>query len=200
MNLKQKTKRVKQGQIIAVVSFFILFVVSMAKGYADEISVQVHSGSEDNALGYSFIYSDNISTNRNLRWGIGYSYLDELKATWNDQETFFNNSNLDFYVASRHFPRSYNSFWRPFNFEFQAGASISLTENKFIFENFPDQEVSFSERGDVNFYVSAAAQYQLTKDFQLQLGYKYYPKFSEFDDQGSVFFGLSYRFGRRFQY
>lgn len=188
-------------QYIAVLVISILaFALFTAEVRASEVSVQLHSGTEENGVGYSFSFSNNISTNKNWRWGIGYSNLDELKAKWNGQETSFDNSNADIFIAYRHFPRSYNQFLRPFNFEVQAGTSFSLTENKFTFDQFPDQEVVFSEKGDVNFYVSFAAQYQVSKEAQLQLGYKFYPEYSEFDDQGSIFFGISYQFGRKLNY
>ena len=188
-------------QFLAVLTvFFLLFSLTLPKVQAGEVSAQVHSGAEENAIGYSFIFTDTFTTNRNYRWGIGYSYLDELKATWRGEEEFFNNDNIDAFVAYRFYPRSYNSFWRAVNFEFQLGASISLTENKFVFEKFPDQEVVFSEKNDVNFMLAAVAQYQLSKETQLQVGYKYYPEFSEFDDQGSIFVGFTYQFGRKFSY
>ena len=191
-------KKLQWQVVAALASFFVTFFTLPVN--AGEVSAQIHSGTEENAVGYSFVYSDNISTKRNFRWGVAYSYLDEMKAEWNGEETFFNNDTLELFAAYRHFPQTYNSFWRPFTFEVQAGASVSLTENKFIFENFPDQEIVFSEKNDINLMASFIAQYQLSKETQLQLGYKYYPDFSDFGSQSSVFIGITYQFGRKLGY
>lgn len=181
--------------ILGAVSFFFL-----AKANAAEVAVQLHKGIEDDAKGYSFIYSDTITKREDYRWGIGYSTLDDLKATWNNLDTLFKNDTIDVFAAYRIDPKTYNAFWRPFTFEAQLGASVSLTENKFIFDDFPDQEIVFSEKGDVNLMVSLLTQYQLSKETKIQLGYKYYPDFSEFGDQSSFYLGFSYRFGKKFDY
>ena len=120
MMLKISRFKNTSWQLIAAVTCFVISTAQYVK--AGEVAAQIHSGSEDNAIGYSFIYSDNISTQRNYRWGVGYSYLDELKATWNKQEVFFNNDTLEAFLAYRLFPQTYNGFWRPFTFEVQAGA------------------------------------------------------------------------------
>ncbi|MGJ8694023.1 MAG: hypothetical protein ACSHW0_16265 [Thalassotalea sp.] len=201
MIFNKNTINTRSRQFIAVLILsFCYFSLLLNKVNAGELSAQIHSGTEENAIGYSFHFSDAFFSQRNFRWGLGYSHLAELKATWNDEEQFFNNDNVDAFVAYRLFPKSYNAFWRPFNFEFKAGASISLTENKFTFEKFPDQEIVFSEKNDVNFMLGFTANYQLSRASQVQLGYRYYPKFSEFDDQGSIFIGLSYEFGRKRNY
>lgn len=177
-----------------------LLIFSISQLNAAEVAIQLHSGTEDNAIGHSLVYSDTFSTNRSYRWGVAYSYLNQLKATWNGQEKFFDNNNIDVYAAYRLFPKSYNSFWRPFTFEAQLGASISLTENKFIFEDFPDQEIIFSETGDINVMVNLLTQYQLTKQTKIQLGLKHYPSFSNFDSQSSIYLGISYQFGKKYGY
>lgn len=187
------------GQLLAVFSSFIISFCSIT-AHAGEVALQVHKGGEQKSVGYGVIYSDNIASLRNFRWGVGYSYLDQIKAQWNDEETLFKNNTLDAFAAYRYYPKTYNAFLRAFSFEIQAGASLSLTENKFTFENFPDQEVVFSEKNDINFMTAFVTQYQLSRQTQIQLGYKYYPDFSDFGSQRSIFIGVTYQFGRRLGY
>lgn len=199
MTFNSNIFRKLSGQLLAVFTSFIISFCFIT-AHAGEVALQVHKGAEKESLGYSFVYSDNIASFRSFRWGMGYSYLDEIKAEWNNEETFFNNDTLDVFAAYRHYPQTYNAFFRSFSFELQAGASVSFTENKFVFENFPDQEVVFSEKNDINFMTAFIAQYQLSKQTQVQLGYKYYPDFSDFGSQRSIFLGFTYQFGRRLGY
>jgi hypothetical protein len=187
-------------QKFAIVNVIIFSLFGFFRANAAEVSIQLHSGTEENAIGHSLIYSDTFTTNRIYRWGVAYSYINQLKATWNGQQTFFDNNNIDIYAGYRFFPKSYNSFWRPFSFEAQVGASVSLTENKFTFEEYPDQEIVFSEKHDINFMVNLLTQYQLTKQTKIQLGFKHYPSFSNFDSQSSIYLGLSYQFGKKYGY
>jgi hypothetical protein len=183
-------------QIIAVFFAFPLFFSSVT--HAVESFAQLNKGDQPGSSGYSFGLSDEITDSRNYRWGMAYTNLDELEATWNNKDVYFSTKTLDAYLAYRYFPNTYNSLLRKFSFEFQVGASVALTENKFTFEeNNLDTEITFSEKGDVNGLVSFSTLFNLSKQSKVELGYKYYPSFSEFGGVGVVFLGINYQFGRK---
>lgn len=175
--------------------FCLIFSLSTA---AVDIGGQLHKTSD--GIGYSIVASDSFVKAGNARWGVALTTMNDIEANWNDLSTSFNTSTFDIYTAYRFKPRTYHSFWKPFSWELQAGASISLTENKFTFESFPDQQIVFSEKGDLNFMAAAVAQYKISKKTDVQLGYKIYPSFSEFGSQSSIFLGFTYRFGANYDY
>jgi hypothetical protein len=83
--------------------------------------------------------------------------------------------------------------------EFQLGAGVALTENKFEWPELGEEKY-FSEQGDVNPFLSLSLHKKLTKNTSMQIGIKHYPSYSEFDDITSLYFGINYRFGRQIGY
>lgn len=195
---KVQNKIKKTWQVFAALSVFICSFILSPSVFAIDVGAQLHKTSD--GIGYSIVASDSFVKAGNARWGVALTTMNDLEADWNDLTTSFNTSTFDVFTAYRFKPRTYNSFWKPFSWELQAGASISLTENKFTFDSFPDQQIVFSEQGDINFMAAAVAQYKISKKTNVQLGYKIYPSFSEFGSQSSIFFGFSYRFGASYDY
>lgn len=188
----------KKWQILAAFSLFICSFLFSSLAFAVDVGAQLHKTSD--GVGYSIVASDSFVKAGNARWGVALTTLNDVEANWNNLTTSFNTTTLDVFTAYRFKPRTYKAFWKPFSWELQAGASISLTENKFTFDSFPDQQIVFSEQGDINFMAAAVAQYKVSKKTDVQLGYKIYPSFSEFGSQSSIFLGFTYRFGARYDY
>lgn len=185
-------------QHFAVVLFSTLMFVTLS-AQSGEYNAQVYYGA-NNAKGYSFQYSDNLAKKMNLRWGAAISSIDDIELERSNEVIAFNTNTLDFHLGYRYFPSNYQAFWRRFNIELQAGASFSLTENKYTFQNFPNQEVVLSKQGDINLFFATHLQFQVSNKMQLQLGYKAYPSFSEFGNVNLVTFGLTYQLGRNLRY
>ena len=57
-----------------------------------------------------------------------------------------------------------------------------------------------SEKNDINAVIGVGALYKLDRNTSINFGVKYQPNFSEFGDISSVYIGLTYRFGRGFDY
>lgn len=198
MFIKREFNKGLKWQNFAIVPFvFVLSCLSISVSAVD-LGMQVHKTSD--ATGYSFVLSDSFIQQGKLRWGVAYTTLNEVEATWNNNTTSFDTSTVDIFAAYRFKPKTYGAFLKSFSWELQAGASVSVTDNKFTFDDFPDQEIVFSETGDVNFMAAVVGQFKLSKKAYLDFGYKAYPSFSEFGSQQSVFIGFHYRFGRQSGY
>jgi hypothetical protein len=164
-----------------------------------EISGDFHKGSESKSQGYSFALTDTFTKGGNIYWSVAYSSLDNVKVEWNNDEQFFKIATVDALVSYRHKVQSYNSFFKNITIEYQVGASVALTENKFTWPETPglEEEIKyFSEESDINPIIGVGAYYKLNRNTSINVGVKYQPSFSEFGAITSAYVGVSYRFGR----
>ncbi|WP_440875847.1 hypothetical protein [Thalassotalea sp. PLHSN55] len=164
-----------------------------------EGNLQIHKGEESGAIGYNLSLADRFSPGSGFGWNVSYNHLSDLAVTWNNDDLFFDSNSVELLATYQHTPKSYNQFLNKLIFEFQAGASVQLTENKFVWEEL-NEEKYFSEQGDVNGVLAFLTHYKVSRKMQMHVGVKYYPTFSEFDGQGTVFAGFTYRFGNQFGY
>ncbi len=167
--------------------------------HALDANVSVHQGDESDTKGASFTFSDRVSKSSNFYWNVGYSYLDDVKVEWNNRELFFKVDTVDLIVSYRHRPKTNSPTMRKFSFEYQVGASMALTENKFIWPEL-DEEKYFSEKNDIKPMMGFNVHYSTSKNTAFNVGFKYQPSFSEFDDITSVYLGFTYKFGHRSGY
>ncbi|WP_206485618.1 hypothetical protein [Thalassotalea sp. G2M2-11] len=166
---------------------------------AIETSFSFHQGDDSNTQGFSFAVSDKFSKASNFYWNLGYSYLDDVKISWNNSDLYFKVDTVDAVASYRYQPKSYNKIMKKVTFEYLAGVSFALTENKFVWPEL-DEEKYFSKSNDVNALFGFNVHYELSKQTALHLGFKYQPSFSQFDDITSFNLGFSYRFGNQFGY
>jgi len=193
----------KWRNVIAVGGVFI--ATSLLAGHANalEIGGNFHKGSESKSQGFSFALADTFTKGGNIYWTVTYNSLDNVKVNWNRDELFFKIDTIDALVSYRHKIQSYNSFFKNLTIEYQIGASVSLTENKFTWPQTPglEEEVKyFSEDSDINAVIGVGAYYKLNRNTSINFGVKYQPNFSEFGAVSSVYIGLNYRFGRGLDY
>lgn len=163
---------------------------------AIEANLAFHKGDESDTQGLSFTIADKFSKKSNFYWNFGYSYLDDVKVEWNNSDLFFKVDTVDAIVSYRYKPKTYNKFFRKLTLEYQLGATIALTENKFIWEEL-DEEKYFSESNDVNSMLGFVVHYNTSTNTAINLGFRYQPSFSEFDDITSVYLGFTYKFGQQ---
>lgn len=181
----------------------VLFMVHV-NSYAIETSVQVHKVDQSGAYGVSLGLGDNFFNQREYNWAVSYNHFEDIKVNnlddqslvWDDSDNNFPLDTLDLMLSYRYYPKSYNNFVKSLIVEFQAGAGVTLTENKFTFPSNPT-EVVFSEQGDVNFALGLIVHKKLTKEVSMQVGVKHYPDYSEFGGVSSIFFGFTYQFGKQ---
>ena len=187
--------------------FFLVVIFFPLQSQALEGNLQIHKGEESGSIGYNLSLADRFSPSSGFGWNVSYNHLSDLAVTWNEEELFFDSNNVEAVITYQHTPKSYNRFLNKLIFEFQAGASVQLTENKFVWltdENgtplSEPVERIFSEQGDINGVLAFLTHYKFSRKTQLHLGVKYYPTFSAFDGQGTVYAGFTYRFGNQFGY
>lgn len=196
-NQKLELNRLMKFAIVvlayAVVSTFSLSVKAI------ELNVSAHQGNESDMQGLSLLVSDRFSKGGNLYWNIGYSSLDDVKVEWNNSDLFFQVDTIDTFLSYRYTPKTFNKFLKQLSFEYQLGASVVLTENKFIWEEL-DEEKYFSESNDINALAGFTVHYNTSNNTAINVGFKYQPSFSEFDDITSVYFGFTYKFGNQQSY
>lgn len=186
-------KLIKSFQLIVLFGFITL------PTQAIETNFSLHQGSESNTQGLSLTISDSISKGSNFYWNIGYSYLDDVKIEWNQSDLFFKVDTVDAIISYRYKPRSYNQTMKNFTFEYQIGATMALTENKFIWPDL-NEEKYFSESNDINPMLGFNVYYDLSKNTAINVGFRYHPSFSEFDDITTLYVGFTYKFGNQFGY
>lgn len=167
--------------------------------YALEVGAAIHKGGESKTTGFNLSISDNFSRKHSLYWTLAYNNLNDIKVSWNERDLYFSVDSLEALVSYQHKLKTYNSFLKNITFEYQAGLSFALTENKFIWDEL-DQERLFSEKGDVNAVLSFATLYNINKNSVVKLGIKHQPNFSEFGGVSSIFLGYTYKFGRQVGY
>jgi hypothetical protein len=189
----------KLRNFFAAGSLFIATSFLATGAHALEVAGDFHKGSESKSQGYSFALADTFTKGGNIYWTVGYSSLDNVKVEWNNDEQFFNIATVDALVSYRHKVQSYNSFFKNITIEYQVGASVALTENKFTWPETPglEEEIKyFSEESDINPIIGVGAYYKLNRNTSINVGLKYQPSFSEFGTITSAYVGISYRFGR----
>lgn len=167
--------------------------------YAIETSIELHKADQSGAHGVSVGIGDNFFNQREFNWAVSYNRLEDVNITWNDDDINFSLDTIDLMLSYRYYPKSYNSFVKSLIVEFQVGAGVALTENKFIWPEL-DEEKLFSEQGDVNGVLGFKIHKKLTKQMSMHIGVKRYLDYSEFSDISSVFLGFSYRFGQQLGY
>jgi len=183
-----------------VIKFFtVLLFTVQASSYALESTVQVHKVDQSGTYGFSVGATDSFFKQRAFNWAVTYNRVQDINIEWNNDTIDFSLDTIDFMLSYRYFPKSYNAFMKSLTFEFQAGAGVVLTENKF---NWPDlnEERFFSEQGDINSVVAFLIHKKLSKETSMHIGIKHYTDYSNFNDVSSVFIGFNYHFGRQVGY
>lgn len=172
-----------------------LLTLSCSNVMALDTSFSLHKGDESKTKGMSVGIADNFSKGSPWYWSVAYSTLDDVQVEWNNDELYFKNDTIDALISYRQQLKSYNDFFKKVTIEYQVGASVALTENKFFWQDL-NEEKYFSEKGDINAILAVAAHYNFNKKTALTLGVKYQPSFSEFGGVSSVFVGINYKFGK----
>jgi hypothetical protein len=185
--------------VVKPFQLLVLFSLIAFPSQAIETNFSLHQGSESNTQGISFAISDSISKGSNFYWNIGYSYLDDVKIEWNQSDLFFKVDTVDAIISYRYKPRSYNQSMKNFTFEYQIGATMALTENKFIWTEL-NEEKYFSESNDINPMLGFNVYYDLSKNTAVNVGFKFHTSFSEFEDITTLYVGFTYKFGNQFGY
>lgn len=201
MKLNNLTNRVSGHQIKKITMIASAFMLAASSNYANALegSLQIHHGQEKSSVGYALVLHDQFSRRSPFGWNVSYNRISNMKVNWNDTDLFFDSNTIDLMATYRMQPRSYNKSVNSLMFEFQAGISLNLTENKFIWEDL-DQERFFSEKNDINPALAFLTHYRFNRKSKVHVGVKYYPKFSEFGGVGTVFAGFTYKFGNQFGY
>jgi len=182
-------------------SLIVMMITSLYSlpSLAIEANISLHQGDESNTQGISFLVSDKITKSGNFYWNIGYSALDDVKVEWNNNELFFKVDTLDAIISYRYQPKTYDQFTKKLTFEYQLGATMALTENKFIWQDLGEEKY-FSKSNDINVMLGFGVHYTLSKQSAMNMGFKYQPSFSEFDDITSIYLGFTYKFGSQYGY
>lgn len=183
-----------------ITSFFaVALCFVQLNTYAMETNFQAHKVNQSGTYGFSVGISDSFFKQKEFNWLVSYNRVQNKTIEWNNDAIDFSLDTVDLMLSYRYSPKSYSTFVKSLTFEFQAGAGIALTENKF---NWPElnEERFFSEQGDVNAVVAFVIHKSFSKDFAMQLGVKHYPDYSNFGDISSAFIGFSYNFGSKTGY
>ncbi len=184
-----------------------LFFMMHMNTYALETALQVHKLDQSGAYGASVSVGDNFFKQREFNWSVSYNHFEDVKVNnlddqslvWDDSDNNFPLDTLDLMLSYRYYPKSYNAFIKSLTVEFQVGAGVTLTENKFTFPGNTTEFV-FSEQGDVNAVLGFIIHKKLSKQMSMQVGVKHYPDYSEFGGVSSLFLGVSYQFGQKIGY
>ncbi len=186
--ISTKTLTTLIGALLLIVAF---------NSSAIETSIQVHKADQSGAYGVSLGIGDNFFKQREFNWAVSYNRIEDVNITWNDDDINFSLDTVDLMLSYRYYPKSYNSFVKSLIVEFQLGAGIALTENKFTWPELENEEKYFSEQGDVNPVLAFIVHRKLTKQTSMHIGVKHYSDYSQFGDVSSVFIGINYNFGRQ---
>ena len=180
--------------------FLALFLGVQLSSYALESTVELHKGSDSATYGFSLGVTDSFFKQKAFNWRVSYNRLNDVAVDWNAQNVDFSIDTVDLLLTYRYSPRSYNKFINKLTLEFQGGAAVTLTENKFVFPNLANFEKVFSEQGDVNVALGFLVNYKTSTATSVHVGMKYYPDYSEFGAVTSAFVGFNYHFGRKTGY
>ena len=192
-------KSVNMLKKIALMLTVLASCIFSANLYAIEIGAAIHKGDESKTTGFNLSISDDFSRKHSIYWTLAYNNLNDINVSWNKRELFFSVDTLEALVSYQQKLKTYDSFLKNISFEYQAGFSVALTENKFTWEEL-DQERFFSEKGDINAVLAFATLYNINKNSVVKLGLKYQPSFSEFGSVSSIYLGFTYKFGRQIGY
>ena len=195
MNIRNKiTSSTSLVSFIAFLAFTLSFT-----SRAMETSAELHKVDQSGSYGFSLGVGDNFFNQQAFNWQVSYNRIEDVNITWNDDDIDFSLDTIDVSLRYRYFPKSYNKFVNSLMVEFQIGAGIALTENKFTWPELQEEKY-FSEQGDINPFLEISLHKELSKTTSIHVGFKHYPSYSEFDDISSVFIGFSYNFGSRTGY
>ena len=186
-------------KIIAALIGFSSFILITPSSLASEAGLGLLKGDESKTQGFSLSFGDQIARGSQFHWDLSYNKLNDVKVDWNNRSLYFTVDTIEALVSYRQRIKSYNAFTKNLIFEYQAGVSVALTENKFFWPELNETKF-FSETGDINGVIGFAIQYKLGKSTSLKLGIKHIPSFSEFDSNSTVHLGFIYRFGTRYNY
>lgn len=187
--------------------FTLLFTVPQS--YAIESNVQLHTVNRDQSYGYSLSIGDEFFNQKAFNWQVSYNRyenvsindLDEVSGIWDEADFDFALQTIDASLGYRYYPRSYDKFISSLMLEFQLGASVNLSDHKLVFRPDIDRDdIYYAKRGDINPVMALSLQKSFTKNSAVQLGFKYYPSFSDFGSVSTLFVGFNYRFGRQVGY
>jgi len=184
---------------ILINTIFGLLLAIQFNSYAMDTVVQIHKGDQSGSSGFTLGFTNNITQQGSLNWGVSYNRLKDVVITWNDEDIDFSLDTVDLTLSYRYSPKSYNKLAKSLIFEFQAGVGIAVTENKFTWPDL-NEEKTFSEQGDANGFISLLLHKKLSKQMSVHFGVKHYLDYSEFGGISSAFIGFNYRFGKQVSY
>jgi hypothetical protein len=191
-------------QLVCVLCFSI-----STKSQALESSIKLHKVDQDKSVGFSLSIGDEFFNEKAFNWQVSYNRLtevsindlDDTSEAWAQADFDFTIQTIDFSLAYRYYPKSYNKIINTLMLEFQLGAAVNLSEHKFIFRpNFDRDDIYFAEQGDVNPVLAISLQKNFTKKTAINIGIRHYPSYSDFGSISSIFIGFNYRFGRQLGY
>lgn len=201
-SMKTNNKANKNNTLSSRIGKLVLagfLTLSCANVMALDTSFSLHKGDESKTKGISVGLADQFSKGSPWYWSLAYSTLDDVQVKWNNDELYFKNDTVDALISYRQKLKSYNEFFKKVTIEYQFGASVALTENKFFWQDL-NEEKYFSEKNDINAIVAISAHYNFNKKTAVTLGIKHQPSFSEFGSISSVFLGINYKFGKAVGY
>lgn len=218
-SINKKLNITNKNKSLTVKSRNILFVGLLAlpcfNTMAIDTTFSLQKATESKTAGFSIAVADNFSKGSNFYWSVGYSSLRDINIGWYQNielaslqnividedkgDLYFNNAVIEATISYRQKLRGYHNFLKKVTIEYQAGASVGLTDNKFYWTDL-DEEKYFSEKGDVNPLIAISSHYNINKNTAFVLGLKYQPSFSEFGDLGFISFGINYKFGKAINY
>ncbi|MBL4630212.1 MAG: hypothetical protein JKY14_03320 [Paraglaciecola sp.] len=188
-----------KGQFVAVFLTVLSLIVFSLPAQALEIGVNGHQATEYETQGYSIFISDNFSRRSPFYWSLGFSRYDEVYVEWNDQTLKFPLNNVEVALSYQPKTSSRSPKMRRFSMEYQVGAALALTENKFTWPELGAEQF-FSEKFDVNGFLAISAHYKFSSNTSASLGVKHFPKMSEFGSISSVFLGFKFNFNTSQRY
>ena len=180
-----------KGQITtACLTILSLFVFSFPS-YSLEIGVSGHQSTEYETQGVSIFIADNFSRKSQFYWNLGFHRYDEVYVEWNNSTLKFPINSAEVSLSYRQQFSSRSPTMRRLSVEYQLGAAVALTENKFTWAELGEEKY-FSETGDINGFLAISANYQVTKNLYAFMGVKHFPEMSEFGSMSSVFLGVKF--------
>jgi len=195
LGLSRFIRRKKIAALFSLLSIILFVPMSQAS----EVGVGVIKGDESKTQGFSLSFANEITRGSQFFWEISYNKLNDVKVDWNDRSLYFTVDTIEAMVSYRQRIKSYNAFTKNLTFEYQAGVSVALTENKFYWPEL-DETKFFSETSDANALLGFAIHYRLGKSAAMKLGIKHIPSFSGFGSNSTVHLGFIYKFGTKYRY
>ncbi|NQY33800.1 MAG: hypothetical protein HRT37_02295 [Alteromonadaceae bacterium] len=183
-----------------VTIIFTVFIYSFSmNSSALEVGAALHQGDKRKMTGFDFSVSEQFSRKHNIHWSLSYNSLNDVRVEWNNNSLFFSVDTVEALISRQQKLRTYNSFLKNIVFEYQAGISVGLTENKFTWTEL-NEEKFFSQKKDINAVLAFSTRYNFSKNSAVKLGIKYQPNFSEFGNIASVYLGFTYKIGKQVGY